>query len=105
LLFNLLPLLEKEYSNYIIENVYYSIREIAESINLKKGIKTENHIETIKLLEGSLTKKQTLFLDEIRQVRNKIKYEGKKQNMEYAKKTLEFLKEIYPILTEIINKN
>ena len=48
---------------------------------------------------------QVRFLDELGTIRNGIKYYGRRFDKEYAKKVLDFMKETYSKLKDIVEKD
>ncbi|MDP3758423.1 MAG: hypothetical protein Q8Q86_01780, partial [Candidatus Daviesbacteria bacterium] len=44
------------------------------------------------------------FMNELRYLRNGIKYYGKRLDKKYAEKVLKFLNRLYPILKRLLNK-
>jgi len=98
--------LVEENANYIVENAYDVLRELIEAQMSFDGYKSYSHEADIAYLcnmgfhEGTMR-----FADELRRIRNGIKYYGKHTDLAYAKKSLEFLKEHRPKLLAQLRKN
>lgn len=92
-------------ANYIIENIYDVIRQLIEAKLSLEGYKSYSHEATVSYLKKlDFSDNQIRFLDELRKIRNGIKYYGKKSDKGYTKKVLDFMKEIYGKLKEIVEK-
>lgn len=82
---------EDDFSNFIIENSYDVLRELIESKLSNDGYKSSTHKMAIKfLLNFDLHPADIKFLDEMREIRNDIKYEGKYFGLEYTLKAKSF---------------
>ena len=82
---------EDDFSNFIIENSYDVLRELIESKLSNDGYKSSTHKDTIQFLSKfDIHPAEIKFLDEMRKIRNNIKYEGKYFDLEYALKVKEF---------------
>jgi len=94
-----LPLRE-DYARYVIENCYDVIRELAEAILEKRGYKSYSHEATILYLKklDKISDNEFIFIDNLRKIRNKIKYEREDQSVEGAKKVIEFVDKLIPKL-------
>ncbi len=97
--------LSLENANFIVENCYDVIRELIEAHMRLNGYKSHSHREIVAYFaELNYSRSRMLFLDELRKIRNKIKYKGKQNELEYAKSVVEFVDEIYPELLEDLDK-
>ncbi len=97
---------DESFANYLAENCYDVLRELIEAKLSKDGFKTNSHKETIKYLKIlKFSEHEHFFLDELRRNRNKIKYEGKSIDYEYALKTKEFTVKLRKKLLELFQKS
>lgn len=97
--------LSDEDANYIIENIYDVIRQLIEAKLSLEGYKSYSHEATVSYLKKlDFSDNQIRFLDELRKIRNGIKYYGNKSDKEYTKKALDFMKEVYIELKNIVEK-
>jgi hypothetical protein len=93
-------------ANYIVENAYDILRQLIEAHMSEQGYKSYSHEADITYLrklgcaEGAVR-----FADELRKIRNGIKYYGKKTDLKYANKVLEFLDEHRPRLLELLRQD
>ncbi len=88
-------------TNFVIEASYDIILELLRAKMFLAGYNSFNshqaEISYMRILEFS--EHDVLFVDELRYFRNGILYYGKKFDMEYAQKVLQFLNKIYMQLT------
>lgn len=88
-------------ANFVIEASYDIILELLRAEMFLVGYNSFNshqaEISYMRILEFS--EHDVLFVDELRYFRNGILYYGKKFDMEYAQKVLQFLNKIYTQLT------
>ncbi len=89
-----------EMAKYVFENLYESLRELAECIALSDGKKIYSHELTIKYLKekGSITENDSVLFDDFRKLRNKSKYYGKNISIEKLKESLNDFKRLKSIL-------
>ena len=89
-----------ESPKYIVENVYDSIRELIEAKLAIDGFKSYSHEATILYLRKfkEFTDAEIKFLDELRKIRNNIKYYGKNVEKETASNAAEFMEKTIPKL-------
>ena len=86
----------------IVEECYDIIRELLEAKLSREGYKSYNHEAVVSYLTIlGFSKNDVIFLDRLREIRNGIKYYGKKIKLEYAKHVKDFLDKIYPKLKKI----
>ena len=92
---------------YSFENLYESLRELAECIALIKGSKIYSHEELIKYLEDEqiIDRSEFQTFDSFRKTRNKSKYYGKDISIEKVKESIDDFKLIYNKLLEWVNNN
>lgn len=82
----------EENANYILENAYDILRAHIEAKMLLAGYKSYSHEATVAYLyEIGGKEGDVRFVDEMRQIRNGIKYDGKKTTLTYAKKAVSFV--------------
>ena len=97
--------LNSETSKYILENVYESLRELADAVLIKDGYKSYSHEASIVyLLKYNLSLIEINKFDNFRKIRNNSKYYGKSVDLEDSKEIVELaeklLKEIKNILKD-----
>ncbi len=87
--------LNEENSNFIIENVYDIIMSLIRAKLFEAGFKAQgtgaHEAEVSYLQKLGFSESEIEFMDELRFFRNRIKYDAKKYNKEYAEKTIKFL--------------
>ncbi|MBI3190086.1 hypothetical protein HYZ41_00105 [archaeon] len=97
--------LDDNNANHIIKNVYDIIMELIRAKMLSDGFSTTgkgaHEAEVSYLVKLGFSKRDVEFANYLRWFRNGIMYYGKKFDKIYAKKVLEFLKRIYPMLKRI----
>jgi len=95
---------EKEMSKYVFENLYDSIRELAECIALKNGLKIYSHEITIKYLfeQKKINDFDAKFFDDIRILRNRSKYYGENISYEKVLETVQDMKELFEKLLKML---
>ena len=93
-----------ETSEHIISDSYDIMRELIEAKLAAEGYKSYSHEATILFLKKfpQFKESEIDFLDNIRKIRNSIKYYGKESNETEAKKVLSFLNSILPKLKKLI---
>lgn len=96
--------IDAESAEHIISDIYDIIRELIEAKLALEGYKSYSHEATILFLKKFSEFKETeiIFLDNLRKMRNGIKYYGKEAAVEDAEKTLNFLHSILPKLKNLI---
>ena len=86
-----------------MSEVYDLIRELIEAKLSLEGYKSYSHEATIFFLKNfSFNDFEINFLDNLRKVRNKIKYYGKEINTEEALKIIDFMNLILPKLRRLL---
>lgn len=93
-------------AEHIIADIYDIIRELIEAKLALEGYKSYSHEATILFLKKfrEFTESEIIFLDDLRKVRNGIKYYGKESSIEDAVKTIKFLNSILPKLKKLLNQ-
>ena len=95
-------------ANYYIENAYDAIMELIRAKMLVDGFKSSGynaHEAEISYLRNlNFSEAEIRFANELRYIRNQIKYYGKIMDSEYAKKVLEFFDRTYPKLRKFLEK-
>ncbi len=89
-------------ANHIIKNAYDIIMELIRAKMLSDGFSTTgkgaHEAEVSYMAEIGFSGRDVEFANELRYFRNGIMYYGKKFDRAYAKKVLDFLKKVYPLL-------
>lgn len=95
-----------ENPKYIIENIYDAIRELIESKLAADGFRSYSHEATILYLKNfkEFTNSEVVFLDELRKLRNKIKYRGENVGKEELTKVEKFMQAMLPKLKSLLQK-
>jgi len=93
-----------ENPKYIVENVYDLLRELVEAKLAIDGYKSYSHEATILYLKKfkEFTDYEISFLDELRKIRNRIKYYGKNIEEDKASKVIEFMELMLPKLKALL---
>ena len=90
--------IDNENANYFIELAYDTIMEIIRSKMLEKGFKASGNYsheaEVSFLLELGFSEEKVLLVDDLRKVRNRILYYGRKFDKEFALKVIKLMEEI-----------
>jgi uncharacterized protein (UPF0332 family) len=96
--------IDNESAEYVVSLVYDIIRELIEAKLLINGYKSYSHEATILFLKRfkEFNEQEIIFLDNLRKIRNGIKYYGKEANKEDALKTLEFMSSILLKLKKLL---
>ncbi|MBU4352211.1 MAG: hypothetical protein KKA65_02735 [Nanoarchaeota archaeon] len=91
-------------ANYFIENAYDTLIGLIRAQMLLQGFSASgegaHEAEVAFLRKLKFTESETRFMNELRYFRNGILYYGKKFDVEYGKRVLEFLSKVYPRLKE-----
>ena len=92
----------KENASYIVENAYDIIRELIEARLSMDGYKSYSHEATVAYLKKlGFPGSQALFIDDMRKVRNGIKYYGGGATLDYALTVLKFLETAHEKLEKL----
>ena len=80
----------------VLSEIYDSIRELIDAILSLEGYKSYSHEASILFLKkySLFSEKEILFLDDLRKIRNGIKYYGKEADVESALTVINFMKSI-----------
>ena len=93
----------KDNATYIVENVYDIIRELIEAKMSMDGYKSYSHEATVAYLTRlGFHESEVVFIDELRKIRNRIKYYGKSIDFDYALSVLQFLGKIHEKLMRLV---
>lgn len=96
-------------ANYFVENAYDAMMELIRAKMFIEGFKAAglnaHEAEVSYLRKLNFQESDVKFANELRYFRNSIVYYGKSLDAEYAKKVLEFLYRIYPILEKLVRRN
>lgn len=92
-----------ENAEHIVQDCYDIIRELIEAKLSIDGYKSYSHEATILYLKRfkQFNELELEFIDNLRKLRNNIKYYGKESTAEEAKKTLNFMDKILNKLKEL----
>lgn len=97
--------LDDSNANHVIKNAYDIIMELIRAKMLSDGFSTTgkgaHEAEVSYLAEIGFSGRDMEFANELRYFRNGIMYYGKKFDKAYARKVLEFLKRMYPLLKKM----
>lgn len=95
-----------ENPKYIVENIYDAIRGLIEAKLAADGFKSYSHEATILYLKKfkEFTDAEIGFLDDLRKIRNKIKYYGTGVEKEKADKSARFLEKLVLKLKRLFEK-
>lgn len=87
-----------------VSDIYDIMRELIEAKLSLQGYKSYSHEATILFLKKfkEFNEHEIVFLNNLRKMRNGIKYYGKEANMEDAITTLNFAKSILPKLKKLL---
>lgn len=96
--------INEESAEHIISDVYDVIRELIESKLNLDGYKSYSHEATILYLKKfkEFSESEIIFLDNLRKIRNGIKYYGKEANKESAVQVIRFLDSIISKLKKLV---
>ncbi len=95
----------KEHATFITEAYYEVIKELATALLLLDGYKSPDHVGLLRYLSFNriLKKKHITVLDELRQVRHRITYEGFAVKPDYLERKGPLAKAIIAELKDILN--
>ncbi len=95
-----------ENPKYIVENIYDLLRELIEAKLAADGFKSYSHEATIIYLRKfkDFTDAEIKFLDELRKIRNGLKYYGKTIEKDKAQKVVEFMESLVPKLKKLLGE-
>ena len=97
--------LDDSNANHVVKNAYDIIMELIRAKMLSDGFTTTgkgaHEAEVSYLAEIGFADKDVNFANELRYFRNGIMYYGKKLDEAYARKVLEFLKRMCPLLRRV----
>jgi len=91
----------------VVSDVYDIIRELIEAKLSIEGYKSYSHEATILFLKKfkEFSEFEIVFLDDLRKIRNGIKYYGKEVTIEDAHKALNFMNLILPKLNKLLKND
>lgn len=96
--------LSDDNANYFVEMAYDVIIELLRAKMVAKGMYASgegaHEAEVLLMLELGFSYRDTEFMDELRYFRNGILYYGKRFDAGYGEKVLDFLRQVYPRLTD-----
>ncbi len=100
-------LINEETAEHIVGDCYDIMREIIEAKLAQEGYKSYSHEASISYLakHSQFTIAELDFLDNLRKVRNGIKYYGKEATALEAQQVLDFLKNMLPKLKELLKND
>jgi len=96
--------IDKESAEHIVSDVYDTIREFIEAKLAIDGYKSYSHEATVLFLKKfpSFNESEIVFLDNLRRIRNGIKYYGKEVTTDDAIKAFKFFNSLLPKLKGLI---
>ena len=95
--------LNNENSKYVLENIYESLRELADAILIKDGYKSYSHEASIVyLLKYNLSSIDINKFDNFRKIRNNSKYYGKPVDLEDANEIVELSEKLLNKINDIL---
>ncbi|MFH1308215.1 MAG: hypothetical protein ABIH72_05160 [archaeon] len=96
--------INEESAEHITADIYDIIRELIEAKLSLSGYKSYSHEANILFLRKfkEFSEGEIIFLDNLRKIRNGIKYYGKEVSIEDAKKTLHFMVSLLPKLKKLV---
>ncbi|MBS3135109.1 hypothetical protein J4406_01920 [Candidatus Woesearchaeota archaeon] len=95
--------LDNENSKYILENIYESLRELADAVLIKDGYKSYSHEASITyLLKYNLPLVEINKFDNFRKIRNNSKYYGKPVDLEDSKEIMELAEKLLKDIKNIL---
>lgn len=89
----------------VISEVYDVLRKLIDSILSLEGYKSYSHEASILFLKkfSIFEESEIIFLDNLRKIRNGIKYYGKEADIDSALKSINFMNSIIPKLNKILS--
>lgn len=99
--------INEENSEHIVADIYDIIRELIEAKLALEGYKSYSHEANILFLKKfkQFNESEINFIDNLRKLRNGIKYYGKEASPEDAEKTLKFMNSVLPKLNKLIEND
>ncbi|MFH0961513.1 MAG: hypothetical protein V1820_02420 [archaeon] len=89
--------------NFVVESCYDIVMELVRAKMFLSGLNASSHeAEVSYMSELGFSEADVRFADDLRYGRNGIKYYGTTHTKEFAEKTLEFMKKVYPKLKELL---
>lgn len=98
---------KKEFASLVVENYYEIIKETTTALMILDGYKTLSHevlIGYLKEVFPQFTESEIVFVDQLRQLRNKIAYKGFFVNPDFVERNETRTKEIVLKLLNILRK-
>ena len=91
----------------VISDSYDIMRELIEAKMALDSYKSYSHEATISFLKkfDNFNEKEIVFLDNLRKIRNGIKYYGQEANEENASNVVKFMTSILPKLKKLLEDN
>jgi len=97
--------LSEESYKFILENIYDSLRELADAILIKDGYKSYSHEASIIYLKKyGFSMAEINDFDRLRILRNNSKYYGKNVDLEDVKFSFELVEKLLNKIKNILNK-
>jgi hypothetical protein len=98
--------LDEKNAKYIVENIYDILRELIEAKLALNGFKSYSHEATILFLKKfpEFKESEIRFMDNLRKIRNGIKYYGKDIKINETRKVIDFSRFILPKLKSLVKK-
>ena len=97
---------DEKNAKYIVENIYDILRELIEAKLALNGFKSYSHEATILFLKKfpEFKESEIRFMDNLRRIRNGIKYYGKDIEINETRKVIDFSRFILPKLKSLVKK-
>ena len=97
--------IDTESAEHIVAEIYDIIRELIEAKLSLEGYKSYSHEANILFLKKFpiFEESEIIFMDNLRKIRNGIKYCGKEASIEDANKTIKFFNTMLPKLKKLVN--
>ena len=97
--------LNEESSKFILENIYESLRELADAVLVKDGYKSYSHEASIIYLKKyNISLSDINDFDRLRKIRNNSKYYGKNVDLEDVGFSFELVEKLLNRIKNILNK-
>lgn len=97
--------LNEESSKFILENIYESLRELADAVLIKDGYKSYSHEASIVYLKKyNIPLSDLNGFDRLRKIRNNSKYYGKTVDLEDVKFSFDLVEKLLNRIKDILNQ-
>lgn len=88
---------EEKNAKFVFENCYEAIRELLDALLILNGYKSYSHQAPIVFArdKGVITLKEAVILDNMRDLRNRLKYYGKQVEKQLVEEKREFFNDVF----------